>query len=212
MNIIGIPKANDGSIRDDQNNNAVEKLNRGLLAELLAKLKTTPQNQWLAIVENWIPQESCSKAGLSTILEGMKYFKDLPEFMRLTIQASDFFMMHINNPKNDNIYSSGLKFDNRRLKNIQKMLDKMGIYSEIIDNPGFYNIRKHYVQGRGALLHRKGHYFAGIGYDPKTNENIHHDPNGTSRRNKNGGRFERLTLREWNDTKILHALIIWPAG
>jgi hypothetical protein len=216
MDIIGIPKANNGRIRYEQENNSTESLIKKALYELRDELKKQPLHLWPAILVDWTEfawLESCSTEAIATILEGFGVIKEQPEFLGLDISAGDFLTNHLNLPANDKIYSKGLTFDNRNIYNLQKMVEKIGMKTLLLRDPKFIQVREHYKKGRGALLMKKpgnaGHYVAGIGYDKTTRTNVHHDPYGKSIYNKHGGKFETLTISEWQEANILYALIIW---
>jgi len=205
--ITGVKYANEERIYGTQNNNAVEKMNLGLLLELQDDLKKYPLHQWPAVIDKWIRykwKESCSSESMAIILEGIGIIEkgQLPDFLGLKCQSGDHFTMHLNNPLYDNEYSKGRKaFDNRSIYNWQKLLKKIGIKSKIIKRPSFMEIRNEYLKGNGAMLNRPGHYVAGIGHDLKSRENVHHDPNGKQ--------FVRENVQQWQEAKYSQALIVF---
>lgn len=206
MNITGIPKANDSSIVATQKNNAVEKFIRAALNELRVFLKSKPRHLWEALLDEWIDKikawlESCGGVSAAMLAEGFGKMPGEIIVNGLNVQLDDFIMNHLNNPKNDSIYSSGDTFDNRSIYNLRTMFKKLGFKTLIIKDPSFVQMREHYKKGRGAVLHRKGHYMAGIGYEAETRSNVHHDPLGRP--------YVRLNIQAWQEIEWVDALIVW---
>lgn len=186
--VKGLKYWNDSSRYCDQTNNAIEK----------ARKDSSPKGYL----------ESC---GVESIYTGMDCRGDIdktgnPTWQGIDCQPSDFMFCHLNYHIYDKFYSGGTAMDNRSLKNMQKMLEKMGYFTELIKNPKPQDFKKRLPQNKPMIIHIPKHYCCAVAWDYLHSTLIFMNPWPGDPRNKNRGRHERLNIKDWAEIPISETL------
>jgi hypothetical protein len=199
----------------NQNNNVGEKIGRNAIREVLNDIEkiippvfrktfTKKKTEYLG----WWWKEFCSMESIYLSLDAMGIIDEVgwPEWMKIKLNPADFMAGHINDNVNDSIYHSGEVMDNEYIYDLEKMLKKMGFTTRVIKDPDKSVFKNHLPQNHGCVMHIPHHYSPAISWDFDKEQLVWHNVNPGDGRNKNGGKFERMTFGE---IEVDYVLVFW---
>lgn len=181
-------KITDKSIRYEQTKNSIEEIIRKINA--INKVKV-----------GYL--ESCGASSFCTLMEGMGYLKPKEYFKFPTgkgIQMDDAVMVYLNDPRND--FADGNSMDNRRAASYQKAAKELySVDSYIKWNPLYDDVIKELNKGNGIqLCLKKPDYWIAV-IAREDDDLIFMDSWGTRKGLKNGGVYEHLTRKDWDNVQ-----------